>query len=492
MHTLGGRLKELNCLYAFSRLIEKSGISLDERLQSAVELIPTAMQYPESACARITLEGEVFTTKKYGKTRWRQVADIFVHGSQIGRIEVGYLEGRPGCKSDPFLQEEKALLNAIAKRTGKIVEQKKTEAALFETEERFRDLVENSITGISIIQDDHVVYQNRVQERLCGPLPRKTKLVEIESLHPDDIEKVKKFYKNISAEMLQIQETDFRFYPPKKVGSSCDLKWVHCQANAIQYQGKDAILVNLMDVTRTHQLEAFLRAQDKMSSLGHVAAGIAHEIRNPLSGINIYLNTLEKLYDKGEDAGKIKKILEQIQLASNKIESVIRRVMDFSKPSTPKFVLTELNQPVEDAVDLASVTLRKRGIKIKKKLADDLPKVKADAQLIEEVILNLITNAAEAMKNVRAKRQIEIISFVENNSVFARVSDSGHGVPLELRERIFDPFFTTKTEGTGIGLSLCHRIISDHGGNLNVSENRWGGAAFTLELPFKRPGFSEP
>ncbi len=491
MHLLGERIKELNCLYDFSNLIEKSGMSLKELLQSAVDLIPAAMQYPEITCARITLEGEVYATGNYRKTRWRQAEGIFANGSRIGSIEAVYLERRPGWKNDPFLQEEKVLLSAIAKRTGKIIEQKRTEAALFEMEKRFRDLVENAIIGIAIIQNDQVIYQNPVQERLCGPLPRKTKLVEIESMYPDDIEKVKEFYKNISSKMLRIQETDFRFYPPEKVGSTCDLRWVHCQANAINYQGKDAILINMMDVTRAKQLEAFLRSQDKMSSLGHVAAGIAHEIRNPLSGINIYLNALEKLYDKGENGGKIGQILVQIQSASNKIESVIRRVMDFSKPSNPKFVLTDLDQPVEDAVGLASVTLRKRGIKIEKKLAHDLPMVNADAQLIEEVVLNLITNAAEAMKNAKDQKQIEIISFAENNHVCVRVSDSGPGVPLELREKIFDPFFTTKTESTGIGLSLCHRIVSDHEGNLQVSENRWGGAAFTIRLPIKTPGFSK-
>ena len=390
------------------------------------------------------------------------------------------------------LKDEKGKIIGAIETLQDVSDRKQAEAALFETEKRFRDLVENSLTGISIIQNDQVVYQNPVQEKLLGPLPRKTKLVEIESIHPDDIEKVEEYYKNITSKMVRTQETDFRFYPPEKKGTNLDLKWVQCQASSIEYQGKDAILVNMMDITRAKELETFLRTQDKMSSLGRVAAGIAHEIRNPLSGINIYLNTLEKLYDKEESLGKVRQILRQLQSASNKIEAVIRRVMDFSKPSTPRLVLTGINQPVEDAIGLSSVALRKRGIKIEKDLAEDLPMVHADPQLIEQVILNLITNAAEAMKNVDGAKQIKITSSAENNRILVRISDSGPGVPLNLREKIFDPFYTTKTESTGIGLSLCHRIITDHGGSLCVFESRWGGAEFTIKISIKEPEYPAP
>ena len=492
LRALGERVKELNCLYAISNLVDKPGISLDEIFQGVLDLIPAAMQYPEITCARITLDGQAFKTRQYGKTKWRQVADIIAHGEKIGRLEVGYLEVKQVWETNPFLKEERNLLNAIAERMGKIVERKRAEAALFETEKRFRNLVENSIIGICIIQNDQVVYQNPVQEKLFGALPRKTKLVEIETIHPDDIEKVEAFYKNISPKMVRIKETDFRFYPPEKRGNNLDLKWIQCQASSIEYQGKDAILINMMDITRLKELESFLRIQDKMSSLGRVAAGIAHEIRNPLSGINIYLDTLEKFFDKKESLGKVRQILGQLHSASNKIESVIRRVLDFSKPSAPRLVLTGINQPVEDAIGLASASLRKKGIKIEQNLAEDLPMVHADPQLIEEVILNLITNAVEAMKNVDGAKQIKITSSVENHLILVRVSDSGPGVPLDLREKIFDPFFTSKTDSTGIGLSLCHRIMTDHGGSLIVSESRWGGAEFTIEILVNKPECSVP
>ena len=105
----------------------------------------------------------------------------------------------------------------------------------------------------------------------------------------------------------------------------------------IDYQGKESILVNMIDMTKIMELEQLLFRQDKMASLGRIAAGIAHEIRNPLSGINIYLNALEKLLDRPDSRPKVDQIISQLQSASRKIESVIKKVMDFAKPGQPKF-----------------------------------------------------------------------------------------------------------------------------------------------------------
>jgi signal transduction histidine kinase len=230
--------------------------------------------------------------------------------------------------------------------------------------------------------------------------------------------------------------------------------------------------------------------KQKMTSLGHVAAGIAHEIRNPLSGINIHLTTLQRMFKHltGPDHEKLEKskdIIDQLQTASNKIESVIRRVMDFSKPSQPKLLLTDINESIQEAVNLSLVTLRQTGIKLDKSLAPDLPTCHADRNLIEQVILNLLTNAAQAMEETDGEKKIEIASSEEGDNVVIRVSDSGPGVPKDLRDKVFDPFFTTKSDSSGIGLSLSHRIVTDHGGTLDVTTSKWGGAEFIIAIPVK-------
>ncbi len=488
LHKLGERVKEQNCLYEISRLVEKQDISLDEIFQGIVNFIPPAWQYPEIICARIILEDQEFKTKNFEETKWKQVQDIIVQGNPRGTLEVDYKEKRPERNEGPFLKEERDLLNAIAERVGRIIERKQSEEALRESEQLFRDLVENSLIGISIIQDNRIVYQNPEQEKLIGPLPRPIMLTDLSSIHPEDAEKVKEFYRDITAGNTQTQDIDFRFYPPGNMGSRHDMKWFYCRTSLIEYQREKAILVTFMDMTRAKELEHLLRIQDKMASLGRVAAGIAHEIRNPLSGINIYLNTLEKIYDRAESFDKVKAIIEHLQSASAKIESVIRRVMDFSKPSEPRLILTTINEPIEEAFLLSTVTLRKRGIKVEKTLLEDLPPFHLDPHMIEEVILNLINNAAEAMKNMDDEKVIALSSSMENNRIIVRVSDSGPGVSLNRKDTIFDPFYSTKNGSTGIGLSLSHRIITDHGGSLSVSQSKLGGAEFMIEIPIKNQG----
>ncbi len=359
---------------------------------------------------------------------------------------------------------------------------KRTQEAIYRNEQRLRNMIEYSLTGISIVQDDQVVFQNTEQERLFGPIPRKAIFADLEIIHPEDLEKVKQFYQEITSDKFQPLDLDFRFYPSGHKGLRPDMKWVYCRLSYIEYQGKDAMLTNIMDLTQAKELERLLMIQDKMSSLGRVAAGIAHEIRNPLSGINIYLNTLEKIYAKAESLDKVKQILGQMQSASGKIESVIKRVMDFSKPSEPQLVSIDINTPIREAIGLCSVSLRKRGIRIETSLAGDMPSCRADSQLIEQLVLNLMTNAAEAMKTIDGDKIIEVNSSIENNHIIVSISDSGPGVPSNIRDKIFDPFFSTKNDSTGIGLSIAQRIVTDHGGSLTVSQSKWGGGEFTIAI----------
>ena len=483
MSKVGEQIKELNCLFEISRLLERRRLTLEEILQGIIELIPPAWQYPEITSAKIIIEGQEFSTGNFKETQWTLTQNIVVQLKTVGALAVYFLEERPERDEGPFLREERNLINAIAERIGRIIERNRAQTALVESEKRFRDLVEHSLTGISIIQDGQIVYQNPEQERLLGPLPRPIKLKDTESIHPDDVAKVDAFYQSISAGKLPIGAMDFRFYPPGEKANRSNMKWIHCQASRIEYQGKDAILMNIMDMTQAKELEHLLTIQDKMASLGRVAAGIAHEIRNPLSGINIYLNTLKKLHHRDGSEEKVEQILKNIQSASIKIESVIRRVMDFAKPSEPKLTLIDINEPITDAINLTAVTMRKSGIKIEKSLTDDLPRLYADKNLIEEMVLNLLNNAAEAMKTMEAGKNIVVASFTEDGQIVIKVSDSGPGVSQEDRDKILDPYFTTKHEGTGIGLSLCHRIITDHGGSLTVSDSELGGAKFRIAIP---------
>lgn len=353
----------------------------------------------------------------------------------------------------------------------------------WEQVKHFRDMVENSLTGICIIQDDRIVYLNPEQQRIAGSMPVLGKPLPFERVHPDDVERAKEFYNMAKRAEVRNVDVDFRYHSWEKEGIPSQLKWLKSRGSIIQYQGRDALLLNMLDVTKARRLERMVTMQDKMASLGHVAAGLAHEIRNPLSGINIYLNMLGKIIETGEGLHKLPGIIDRMQEASLRIDAVIRRIMDFSKPSEPRFTLSDINVPIEDAIGLAAVTLRKAGIVIEAHLTTGKGLCRLDPHMIEQVLMNLITNAAEAMQGIKGDKRIDISSSIESRRVVVRVADSGPGIPPHLRAKVFDPFYTTKSDSTGIGLSLCHRIITDHQGYLRVDESALGGAEFIIELP---------
>ncbi len=372
-----------------------------------------------------------------------------------------------------------------------ITDMKQTEEALRKSEQQFRDLIENSPVCIAISQDDRVVYENPELKKIYSLSSADNLLKVVDYVNPDDIEKVKQAYARMVSNETDMVDIDFRFHPPTSNGDKGELRWFQCRATRFLYQGRKALLLNAVDITEAKQLERQLLIKNKMLSLGRVAAGIAHEIRNPLTGINTYLYTIEDLCDSdqlgAEDIEIIRQVISQVQVASNKIESVIKRVMDFSKPGAPRMVRTDINASLEEAIELSLVAMRKNDIKIEKSLASGLPKCYADPHLIEQVVLNLITNAARAMEKTNGgPRLVEIKSTAHDNTISIQLADSGPGVPAEMREKIFDPFFTTKEDGSGIGLNIAQRIVADHNGAITLGSSRWGGAEFTIELPIER------
>ena len=236
------------------------------------------------------------------------------------------------------------------------------------------------------------------------------------------------------------------------------------------------------------KLELQLQTTQKLESLGILAAGIAHEIRNPLSSVNISISSFERacVASTGlepETKGKIDRILEQMKLATAKMGLIVQRVMDFSKPTLPRMAISDLNEVIAGAIRMTSSTLRKWEIAVHADLAPDLPTCRVDSGMIEQVLVNLLTNACQAMERIEGEKHLEIASVVQDGQIVIRVSDSGPGVTPSIRGKIFDPFFTTRKDGSGIGLSFSHRIIATHGGTLRVNTSRWGGAEFRIELP---------
>lgn len=400
---------------------------------------------------------------------------IFNHGKIV--VVAGM-----GNKKNDYTQPDLRQLSLLAHGMWRLIQRKKAEQAMQKSEKRFQDLVENSPNGIAIVQDNTIVYEDSTQTELIGDLNFMDPYAD-HRFHRDDLPKVKAFYRQIKKNDLKQTEVTFRFYQNESHDNQDIITWVSCIATPIDYNDRNAFLLIFIDMTEAKKLQHLLTIQDKMASLGHVSAGIAHEIRNPLSGINIYLRTIEKYFKDPEKEKKIDTSILAIRSASQKIESVIRRVMNFAKPAEPKFELINVNKPVKEAIKLTSFTLNKKGIHLINELAHDLPNCYAEPHLIEEVILNLINNAADALFQAKNKGFIKILSQVKRDVIILSVADNGPGVSRDLKEKIFEPFFTTKEHSTGIGLSLCHRIITDHKGEFVVERSELGGACFLIKLP---------
>ena len=361
---------------------------------------------------------------------------------------------------------------------------------LKENEGPFLLPMEDSVVGLCIIQENRIIYKNSILKEILGPLPESFETNFFDHLHPDDVEKFKDMYRQITSGRRRTEDADVRFYPQDKKGDKAAPCWIQCRVSPINHQIENAFLLQITDITRIKEMENLLSVSQKMSSLGNVAAGIAHEIRNPLTGINSYLYTLEDLCNsktiEGEQIETVKQIVRQFQVASDKIEAVVKRVLDFSRPNTPKMILIDINKCIENAVGFSAATLRKVDIQLETSLELNLPQCYGDAHLIEQVLLNLINNAAQAIKKNRRPKRIEIASYCKDNCLFIQVSDSGPGIAEELAHKVFDPFFTTHHDGSGIGLSIAQRIVADHYGTIEILKSKWGGATLSVKLPIEK------
>ena len=258
----------------------------------------------------------------------------------------------------------------------------------------------------------------------------------------------------------------------------------------IEYEGEEVIVTSMMDMTQHYAQRDELAQQreasfqnEKLTALGELLAGVAHELNNPLSvvvGQSLMLKE-ENLNDE------MARRVDKISASAERCAKIVKTFLAMARQKPTKLELVSLNDVIELAMDVAAYGLRATGAKITISLADKLPKIMADEDQIAQVIINFIVNAEHALEDIGKNAKVFISTRYDqkNGMVIAEISDNGPGVPKHLRTRIFEPFFTTKSigKGTGVGLALCHRIITTHHGKLNVDDSKFGGASFSVGLP---------
>lgn len=219
---------------------------------------------------------------------------------------------------------------------------------------------------------------------------------------------------------------------------------------------------------------------EKMAAIGELAAGIAHEIRNPLGIITGSAETIRKHEDRRIWEEMTNFILEE----SKRINGLISTFLDFARPKEPKLVSCDLREVLEKTLLLLSPQAKTLGVEIKKEIPQKLLQVSIDPDQMRQAFTNLGVNALEAMPQGGVLK----VTVLENakDEIVLRFSDTGKGIPKEVQGKVFDPFFTTKEGGTGLGLSIVHRIITQHGGNISVEDKEGGGSIFTISLSLER------
>jgi signal transduction histidine kinase len=250
--------------------------------------------------------------------------------------------------------------------------------------------------------------------------------------------------------------------------------------------GSVASSFNRMSNSLKEQMNVLQRAE-QMVVLGELAAGLAHEIKNPLAGIKVSVEVLteEETISK-EDREVLLKAVDEIK----RIEVLIKSLLNFAKPPKPEMMRVEVNDVLDKTVafSLRHPSLKPGGIKsisVVKDYDRNLPEIMADPLQLQQVFLNLLLNAIDAMHD-GGTLGVKTFLLPDKQSVVIEISDTGEGIPEDMKSRIFQPFITTKSRGTGLGLAITSRLIDQHGGDLGVDNNRDGGATFRINLPVTR------
>ena len=369
-HDLRERVKELNCLFGLSHIVEHSGGSLARILRDTTRLLVASWEHSDVACARVEMGGLEFETDNFIDTRWRQRADILVHGKPSGSVEVGYLEERPEQDEGPFQTEERKLIDAVAERLGRVTERLRAEQRVNEREQELRE--------------------------------------------------------------------------------------------------------RLTHLTR-------------VSVMGEMASGIAHEVSQPLTAVSTYAQACRRLLGADmTDKTLILDVLDRISKEALRAGEVLHRLKDLIRKRESERVICDIGELFRGIENLAEIDGRLHDIRVLFELDDALAEAAVDEIQIQQVILNLIRNGIDATEEGDPQNRDVIVRATHvDNDIRISVTDHGCGIPQDADYQLFQPFYTTKESGMGMGLSISRSIVTAHGGRMWFTRNLEGGTTFYFTIPIE-------
>ncbi len=354
------RIKELTCLYGIAKVASRPGMSTERFLGEIVELLPPGWQHPGLTQARITLDGRSFTTSAFLESPYRQRSGILIRGIRRGEVEVVYTRELPDADEGPFLNEERSLIDEVARQIGLIIEHWESEG-------------------------------------------------------------------------------------------------------------------------ETSRLQEQLRHADRLATVGQLSAGVAHELNEPLGAILGFAQLAKE--SLGPDA-PVSQDIDRIINASLHAREIIRKLMIFTRQMPTRKAPCDLNRVIADGLYLLESRCAKEGITLERRLEAGLPGISADPSQVQQVLVNLVVNAIQAMPDGGT---VTIRTRSAPGRVFLHVEDTGIGMSRETQQQLFIPFFTSKDvgQGTGLGLPVVHGIVTAHGGTIEVRSEPGEGSSFEISFPLE-------
>ncbi len=238
-------------------------------------------------------------------------------------------------------------------------------------------------------------------------------------------------------------------------------------------------LVTLRDLDSLESINTQLQVSERLAALGRITAGVAHEVKNPLNSMRLWLENLKESLPAEPDSAS-QQAVQVLDKEIDRLDAVVKRFLDFTRPMDIRLEATQLAHLLKEVLEIAQPQLQKSNIQLAQLLPIDVPEVYVDRALLKQAVLNLVLNAAEAMPN---GGQMRLVLSRRGEMAEITVGDTGKGIPLENRQKIFQLFFTTRPGGSGIGLASAFRIIQLHNGSIDFTSEVGRGTTFRIELP---------
>ena len=391
-----------------------------------------------------------------------------------------------------------------------ITVRKQTEHELQESTQKYRQLVENANEGIAVAQDGHLKFVNSKMIAIFGHSEQELLSLPFKNfIHPDDLDFA------LGHHLRKLDNPNVpNTYTIKIIHKSGKVKWIENNGVGIKWDDKPATLNFLTDITEKRLLERQLIQREKMASLGVLVSSIAHEINNPNNFVSFNIPILRDYIEEmipimDEYAGThpqfelcnltypefrqdIFKLIVNIENGSGRISSFVSNLRKFSQTKYKKpLIWVELKEVIESVHSICHSKIKSSVKSFVKQIPEDLPKIYTEPYALEQILLNLLVNAAQASDKHDSWIRLNVsVNNGERKQIGIEVSDNGCGIDQETQVKIFDPFFTTKsqTEGTGLGLYVCHTLVERLKGRIEVESEPGKGSVFRLVLPVESQG----